>query len=90
MTAAAILRQTAESHGITVAALRSADRRQSLFLARVVAANRLRSERKLTGGQIAQLLNRSTYQTKYYLDAKHRNARREICRKRNAAGRAAG
>jgi len=89
MTASLILRQTAEAHGITIAELRSADRRQSLFLARMVAANWLRSERNLSGGQIAKLLNRSIYQTKYYLNADHRNSRREICRKRNSAGRSA-
>lgn len=67
MNALQILIQMAAEHRVGVGEVQSKCRRRNLVAARIAIAGRLRTERNLTIGQIAHLLNRASDTAYYYI-----------------------
>lgn len=86
MTAVQIIRETAHAYGISVAELKSKRRTPKLVSARIDAAQRIRVERGLSGGEMAKFLNRSAWTCAYYFNtqsrARHQTRKREAWRKK--------
>jgi hypothetical protein len=84
MTAHEIIRAVARSHGFSVDDMKSPRRSQSLFIARLEAANRLHRERSLKPSVVGRLLGRSAWMGRYYISGAMRAAKRRSMRARHA------
>jgi CII-binding regulator of phage lambda lysogenization HflD len=89
MIAMRIVRDVARLHLLTFSQVKGNCKKPRYVAARMEIARRLKSERKLSSGQIGRMINRSSWQVQYYLRPEYR--RRTIARKmaRYFAGRAA-
>jgi chromosomal replication initiation ATPase DnaA len=68
MTAAEIIRETAQAFDLSVTQLKSRSMSPPLVRARIDAAQRLAVELGMTGGEIARFLNRTDWTCRYYVN----------------------